>query len=453
MSNRRDHVHPPLEFTQNDRGRALARSVLGAYVAAGNLDERAAEVLSGSAPVTLLPGLPGDASVSELRDLRSMMILKELFPTDRGKRFLIRRALSEAPPSQLSAPEVNRRARAWSALTSESYPNPWNPRIGEMFQVSDVRDGIELSGRPLRDLLAVAEADEAAFEELVSYRAAHWLATFDIIDADRGSLTGQKADDDDATEATRVRRTVRNTLNALRNNSRRQAVAMLRELALAMDQGDRKPRRVSPSGERLVEPMNRTWFNREFPKETGRRSNAPKIPQARTAPQRPKANGRPESATAATSAATADQASALLTPPGTEAPAAPAAHLDRDPLGGSAAGPRPDVEEACEVINPSEASDPCGAMPSTPLPAGVVPGEEISSLEQWADELKRCVSRLLDESRLARELLSRMADRMKEENLSFVLSRGQADAIVTEIPRALRALRELPELVEGLTEP
>jgi len=41
-------------------------------------------------------------------------------------------------------------------------------------------------------LLAVAENDDEAFEELIAFRAAHWLAAFDIIDADRGSLTGQK---------------------------------------------------------------------------------------------------------------------------------------------------------------------------------------------------------------------------------------------------------------------
>ncbi|MFE9296531.1 hypothetical protein [Streptomyces niveus] len=444
MSNRRDHVHPPLEFTQNDRGRALARSVLGAYVAAGRLDEETAQVLSGSAPVTDLPGVPGDASTSELRDLRAMMLLQELFPTERNKRFLIRRALSEAPPSQLSAPEVNRRARAWSALTSESYSSPWNPRIGEMFQVSDVREGIELSGRPLRDLLAAAATDDAAFEELVSYRAAHWLATFDIIDADRGSLTGQKADEDDATEATRVRRTVRNTLNALRNNSRKQAVAVLSELALAMDQGDRKPRKVSSSGERLVEPMTRAWFNREFPKETGKRPGTPKIPNARAAAAPPKAlaaaHGRPRSA-----AGPVDAAPALPLSVSVNAPVAPAPRPTTATVG---AGPRPDAQDG------REAPDARGTEFAAPLLANDhIPGVGASCLEQWADELKVRVSRLLDESRQAKEVLERMDDRAREEDVSSVFSRQQADAIVREIPRTLRTLRELPELVEALTEP
>ncbi|MEU2683711.1 hypothetical protein ABZ654_07510 [Streptomyces hygroscopicus] len=436
MSNRRDHVHPPLEFTQNDRSRALARSVLGAYVAAGCLDEKTAEVLSGSAPITDLPGVPGSATVSELRDLRSMMLLRELFPTEREKRFLIRRVLSESPPSQLSAPEVNRRARAWSALTSESYPKVWNPRIGEMFQASDVREGIAVSGRPLRELLDEAETDDAAFEELVSYRAAHWLAAFGIIDADRGSLTGQKADEDDGTEATRVRRTVRNTLNALRNNSRRQAVAVLRELALAMDQGDRTPRRVSRSGERLVEPMKGAWFNREFPKETGKRPSKHKT-GSKVAAGSPKAG-----------ATTHDRSRSASDPVGDGPPTLPAIASSS---GINATEARSDAEG---VTHSSDAAGTRGMeLEPHPSAGAAAPRAASSCLEQWADELMTRVSRLLDESRQAKELLDRMTDRVREENVSFAFSRGQADAIVRDVPRALRALRELPELVEALTQP
>ncbi|MFJ4823668.1 hypothetical protein ACIP5L_10315 [Streptomyces bacillaris] len=285
MSNRRDHVHPPLGFTPNDRSRALGRSVLGVYAAEGVLDEKTAEVLSGAASITELAGVPADATVSELRDIRSMRILAEFFPADRRKQLLIRRALSESPPSQLSAPEVNRRARAWSALTSESYPEPWNPRIGEVFQLGEVRGGITLSGRPLRELLDVAAVDSEALRELIFYRAAHWLASADIIDADRGSLNGQKTDDDDGVKADRVRRTVRNNLNAMYNRPE-MAVGVLRELALAMDEGDRKPRKVGASGEPLIEPMNRAWFNREFPKESGSRSNVPAPRRGETGPVR-----------------------------------------------------------------------------------------------------------------------------------------------------------------------
>ncbi|MEV5344707.1 hypothetical protein [Streptomyces achromogenes] len=411
MSNRRDHVHPPLEFTQNDRSRALARSVLGAYVAAGQLDERTAEVLSGSAPVTDLPGAASNATVSELRDLRSMMLLSEMFPVDREKRFIIRRVLSESPPSQLTASEVNRRARAWSALTSESYPKAWNPRIGEMFQVGDVREGLRISGRPLRTLLAVADTDDEAFEELISYRAAHWLAAFGIIDADRGSLTGQKADEDDGTEATRVRRTVRNTLNAMRNN-RQQAVAVLREIAQAMDQGDRPPRRVNRSGQTDVVPMKAAWFNREFPKETGRRPSRAANPAAASA-------------------------SSTSRPPQLSTPQVTAAMLPA-PI----PSPRPQGQVPPTAAGPNgtqQLSHPHGASTA-------------SGLEQWAEELRTRVGRLLEEARLAKELLGRMDKRARDEGVMTVFARGKADAIVRDVSRALHVLRELPEWVEGLAE-
>ncbi|MER7178578.1 hypothetical protein ABT404_03655 [Streptomyces hyaluromycini] len=436
MSNRRDHVHPPLEFEQNDRSRAVARSVLGAYVAAGCLDERTAEVLSGAAPITDLPDAPSDASVSELRDLRSMMLLGELFPTDRDKQFLIRRALSESPPSQLSAPEVARRARAWSALTSESYPKAWNPRIGEMFQVGDVRGGIKLSGHPLRDLLASAETDEDAFEELVRYRAAHWLAAYGLIDADRGSLTGQKSDEDDGTEATRVRRTVRNALNALRNNSRIQAVAVLRELAKAMDQ-DRPPRKVSRSGELLYEPMRGAWFNREFPKETGKRLNKPPTPRAHPA-QPPFTPGAGDGSPPATLTGDATPAEPPPVPPGL--PSVPGT------LPGFESTPTPEPQQAAGPDQTPETSPLPGAGPA-PAPDGSSP------LEQLADEVRVRVGRLLDETRRARETLDLVADKARQDDVRFVFSRGQADAIVREVPRTLRTLRELPELVEALAEP
>ncbi|WP_406740096.1 hypothetical protein [Streptomyces atratus] len=288
--NRRDHVHPPLGFAPNDRARALGRNVLGAYVASGALDTGLAEVLAGTAPIAELPGilarldqkslairLPDQPkhSISSLRDARSMLLLAELFPLDNQdngqKRHLIRHALSEAAPSSLQLADINRRARAWSALTSQSYPRPWNPRVAEIFQ-REARRGFALSGRPLTEVLRAADTDEAAFDELVIFRAAHWLAAFDLIDADRGSLAGQ-SDEEDGTKSNRVRRSVKNILTALRNN-RIVAVGLLRELAAAMDSGDRAPRRIMPTGEpeSEAEPANRAWFNRTFPKTIGAQS-------------------------------------------------------------------------------------------------------------------------------------------------------------------------------------
>ncbi|MFE3883636.1 hypothetical protein ACFXPQ_12145 [Streptomyces lydicus] len=416
MSNRRDHVHMPLEFTPNDRGRALGRSVLGMYVAEGVLDERVAEVLSGGVPIAGLPGLPADATVSERRDIRSMMLLRELFPVERRKRLLIRRALSEAPPSQLSAPEANRRARVWSAMTSESFPSPWNPRIAEVFQLGDVRDGLNPSDRRLPELLAQADTDDEAFEELISFRAAHWLAAFDIIDADRGSLTGQKTDDD-GTKADRVRRTVKNNLMAMRNN-RRKAVGALRELAAAMDEGDRRPRKVSATGEPLLEPMNRAWFNREFPKEAGVRGRGVPKPRVNSAAPRPTAqSARPVVGNGA------------MAVPGEERPApetrsGPARSPEISPT-----HPAPD-----EVQPPSLESVPA----TDPAPNLAV------NLEQQVGVLVHDVGR-------CQELAESLAVQAKPGGRS--LTRDQADSIALGLMTAEVEIRRLRAKLDGLAEP
>ncbi|MFE0175442.1 hypothetical protein ACFWZ2_24280 [Streptomyces sp. NPDC059002] len=288
MNNRRDHVHPPLEFDSVNRSRALGRSVLGMYVAQRVMDEKTAEVLSGLAPIRELPAALPDMGVSELRDLRSMALLQELFPTDPRKRHLLRRALSENPPSLLNATEIHQRARTWSALTSESYPQPWNPRVGQVFGTK-AREGVVLSGRRLPDLLATAETDDVAFEELVAYRAVHWLASFGIIEADRGSLDGQEVIGDTGQRMRRERRSVTNALQALRyERSRVMAVGVLKELVAAMDDGDRKPWQVGVSGRVMPgREMTAIWFDMEFPKETGKRTRKTTAPRPDPAPAAP----------------------------------------------------------------------------------------------------------------------------------------------------------------------
>ncbi|MFI6739154.1 hypothetical protein ACIBI9_40060 [Nonomuraea sp. NPDC050451] len=274
-TNRRDHVHPPLDFRPNDRARAVGRSVIAAYADGGLISDIEAEVLIGDRPVTALPDMPGHASISVQRDVRSMRLLEALFPSieQAERREKIRSVLSEPAPSQLSAVHMRQRLRAWSALTSVSYPNPWNPRVADVLRPSAAKDGVRLSGRSLPDLLNAAETDHQAFEELVVLRAPHWLAAFDIIDADRGSMGAQQlrmdaADphDDSAESERRIRRSVTNAIAAMRAD-RARTVGLLRELAAAMDEG-RAPQPVDPDGRPESEstPASQAWFDRTFPK-------------------------------------------------------------------------------------------------------------------------------------------------------------------------------------------
>ncbi|MEV1046152.1 hypothetical protein [Streptomyces sp. NPDC049916] len=272
-SNRRDHVHPPLQFKPNDRARALGRTIIGAYVNEGILDSVTADVLTGDLPLSELPGIPVDAPVSVQRDIRSMRLLTEFFPTEKqtARRRAIRAALSEPAPSQLSREHVNQRLRAWSALTSVSFSTPWNPRVADVLDVKTAREGITLSERTLTQLLDDAETDVVAFDELLLYRAPNWLAAFDIVEADRGSMGAQRvhaaaSEDEDGDEiALRIRRGTANALKAMRAD-RTRALGLLREIAATMDEGRDQPRRIDSDGDTAEGEANRDWFNEVFPK-------------------------------------------------------------------------------------------------------------------------------------------------------------------------------------------
>ncbi|WP_030783668.1 hypothetical protein [Streptomyces sp. NRRL S-920] len=413
MNNRRDHVHPPLEFDPINRSRALGRSVLGMYVAQGVMGEKTAEVLSGLAPIRELPDATPDMAVSELRDLRSMKLLQELFPADATRRHLLRRALSENPPSQLSKTEIHQRATTWSALTSESYPKPWNPRIGQIFGTK-AREGIVLSGRRLPDLLATADTDDAAFEELVSYRAAHWLASFGIIEADRGSLDGQEMIGDTGERMRRSRRGVTNSLQALRyEKSRMMAVGVLKELVAAMDDGDRMPWQVSVSGKAMPgREMSAFWFDREFPKENGtrrRKSAAPSGP------------------------APAPSAPATLPTPG------------RWP----SSLQEPAVEEPVGALEPAEAKEPDPTPNPTPTPD---PAEE-PTVDALVIRVEDRIRRLHQASAEAGDLLEKLREQARATSVGRPIGRQQADATVRLLNQTVSRLRKLPELMEDMTEP
>lgn len=414
MNNRRDHVHPPLEFDALDRSRALGRSVLGMYVAQRTMDEKTAEVLSGLAPIRELSEVSADMTVSELRDLRSMQLLQEFFPTDTRKRHLLRRALSENPPSQLKSGEINQRARTWSALTSESYPAPWNPRVGQVFSTR-ARDGIVLSGRRLPDLLAAADTDDEAFDELVSYRAAHWLACFGIIEADRGSLDGQEAISDAGERVRRSRRTVMNCLQALRHEkSRMMAVGVLKSLASAMDEGDRRPWRVSSSGKEMTgREMTPLWFDSEFPKDTG------------TRPRKTTGSGLPTKV-----AVPAPLPSPMVPSPATPAPAQP---------------PMP----AHTPVVPVQFRMPATDEADSSAPAS----EEPFSLEALMARVEERIQGLHTASAEIVQLLESLAEQSRAVSVATPIGRQRTDTTVRLLNQTLSKLRRLPELMEEMTEP
>ncbi|MFI1060490.1 hypothetical protein ACH4TC_01190 [Streptomyces spororaveus] len=288
--NRRDHIHANLGFTPNDQERAIGRRVLAKYREVGLIDGTVFGVLAGDLPITRLRECPPDAGICEQRDLRCMLLLAQFFPVagDR-RRSLIRKAMAEPEGEMLNSQHTAERLRAYSALCSVSWPEAWNPRVDDnTVPVANARAGVVLSRKSAEQLLTIAEKDDDAFAELIRYRAPQWLAAFKLADADRGSMGAQanrRAEDEPATSV-RVRRGIPDVLMAM-NARRTQAVGLLREMAIAMEEG-RAPHRVDAFGntDRTGRLADQAWFDDAFPKGTGLR--LPKPPQTAPAPSRTK---------------------------------------------------------------------------------------------------------------------------------------------------------------------
>ncbi|MFC4518364.1 hypothetical protein [Streptomyces ehimensis] len=277
--NRRDHIHANLGFTANNQDRAIGRRVLEEYRAAGIIDDTVFGVLAGDLPVTRLPECPPNAGICEQRDLRCMLLLAQFFPVagDSRRRPLIRKAMAEPHGELLNSQHTTERLRAYSALCSVSWPEAWNPRVDDKtVPVANARIGVALSGKSAVELLAVADKDDDAFDELIRYRAPQWLAAFNLADADRGSMGAQanRGTDGSPGPSTRVRRSIPDVLAAM-NARRTQAVGLLREMAAAMEEG-RIPQRVNAFGV-LSEAgdADQAWFDDAFPKGTGLRLPKP----------------------------------------------------------------------------------------------------------------------------------------------------------------------------------
>ncbi|MER7049262.1 hypothetical protein ABT391_30955 [Streptomyces jumonjinensis] len=255
--NRRDHIHVPLGFESADQYRAVGRRVLEQYRAAEIIDDVMFGVLAGDLPVTRLRGCPPDAGVYEQRDLRRMLLLAQFFPIKGDRRRpLIRKAKGVPYVEELEEQHTKKRLRAYSALCSASWPQAWNPRVDDAtIGLRQARAGIALSGSSAVPLLAVADTDDDAFDELIHYRAPQWLAAFKLADADRGSMGAQASHGADGGSKVRIRRGMPDALAAL-SARQVQAVGLLREMAAAMEEG-RAPRRVNAFGKAGVRRAGR----------------------------------------------------------------------------------------------------------------------------------------------------------------------------------------------------
>lgn len=140
-------------------------------------------------------------------------------------------------------------------------------------------------------LLAMADTDDKAFDELLRYRAPQWLAAYGFADADCGSMGAQsnRGAGGDSGRGVRVRRGIPNVLAAM-HSRRKQAVGLLRELANAMSEGH-APRPVASFGviDTAGPLADRSWFDGAFPKGTSRLPQPPRT--ASTSASGPESDG------------------------------------------------------------------------------------------------------------------------------------------------------------------
>ncbi|THA37536.1 hypothetical protein [Streptomyces sp. A1547] len=211
-----------------------------------------------------------------------------------------------------------------------------------------------------------------------------------------------------------------NVLQALRHEKKRMmAVGVLRELAAAMDDGDRSPWRVSSNGTQLPgRAMTPVWFDMEFPKEMGTRPRRAPVPP----PAAPPATSAPRATTPAREQV---GARAETEPPALTGATGPAAVLPA---------------QGAPAAHPAQPAIPASPPPGPPAPdALMVRIEElIHGVSEGSTEIRR--------------LLHELKNRADGAAASPPLTRGRADAAVRRINQTVARLRELPELVETMAE-
>ncbi|MCC3762664.1 hypothetical protein K3N28_06225 [Glycomyces sp. TRM65418] len=298
--NRVDHRRPPLDYDVLDKSESDMRAVLRELKQRGWLTEAARAWLAGEGPD---PQSYPDEDFVSARDRRDCELYAAAFPQDPDKAAAVRHVLGEPARTHTTQDHMRNRLRMLSSAISAGYRHRWNPRVidglrpakflkqgGNLTEVPAWRSVLdELQHTPKDDLL----------HEFLTTRGIHWLAEFEIIEADRGSMEAQSREGEDVNGDTltdkKVRRSAINARAAMLANPTR-AIALLRELARAANEGDR-PRQIDTDGQ--VSPgtvADKWWFDQTFPKFKGRRrpkldwetSTDPTEPQA--PPPNPLAN-------------------------------------------------------------------------------------------------------------------------------------------------------------------
>lgn len=268
--NRIDHRRPPLDYGAADKAIADLKALLLEYAAADPalMPDAKRRWLSGTGTD---PDLKPGESVVDARDRRDRALFGLLFPDEKVHADIVRRSLGEPSRSSLTLKDVQWRLALFSAGASDAYPSRWNPRVlNGLVTVAMVKKGgadLPVSGQGWReDLTAITTkslSGRDAMADFVVVRGMHWLASFGLVDADRGSVSGQRTEEGEQ----RVRRTMTSVRDALAYEPGR-AVGLFNEIYLAFEEG-RTPRQIDEAGKPIEDTTaTSNWFNVTFPKGT-----------------------------------------------------------------------------------------------------------------------------------------------------------------------------------------
>ncbi|MFF2819579.1 hypothetical protein ACFVT9_29170 [Kitasatospora cineracea] len=259
--NRTDHRRPPLDYPIAEKSSADMRAVLRDATTRGRIMEVQRAWLAGEG--TAPDGVPSNAL--DARDVRERALWAMAFPEDREHDREVAQVLGEPKRYNTGAKDVGLRLRMVSAAVALGYRNRWNPRlIDGVFGYNFIKDGHHQADLPhWTDALIAAANNTTDLRQFLNTRGLHWLAAYDLIEADRGSADAQKEG----------RRSGVNARNAMLEPGRSvRAVGLLWEVARAMEHG-RPPRQVDADGAPVEgSRADQTWFNQVFPKVTKARA-------------------------------------------------------------------------------------------------------------------------------------------------------------------------------------
>lgn len=281
--NRTSHRRQPLEYDPLERATAEVRALLSAAVAAKLVGPEEAEWLAGDAPVPAALVQDDGLTNADVRDMRDLRLLRLIFPGRGLAGDVVRQTLGEPASRHTQKAHVVQRHRLATAAITVGYAGEaWNEQMNDgLLPARAIRAHWTPQDRSAATLLRLARRDSSALEEFINTRGLNWLASHELVFADRGSIgKGAKT-------AGLVRRTPSNMRAALLKKPET-AIGLFQEIRRASGRFgllERAPRQVDEDGRPIKGTVaDAQWFLATFPKSA--RARTPEPDPGKTRPKK-----------------------------------------------------------------------------------------------------------------------------------------------------------------------